>query len=141
MELGELLWDEMRKKLITWADNYIIDKGLIDGQHQKLINLINNLHSAFLEGKANDHLNEIVEELAAYTKYHFQSEEDIFCKTEYPEKEQHKKQHRDFIEKIEEFKNKLIIGDSSLSFDIMLFLQKWLQNHILISDKEYKDFI
>ena len=130
-----------RKKFITWTDNYIIDNALIDEQHQKLINLINNLHAAFLEGKANNRLNEIVEDLVAYTKYHFQSEEEIFCKTEYLEKEKHKEQHRDFIEKIKEFKNKLTTGDSRLSFDIMLFLQKWLQNHILISDKEYKDFI
>ncbi len=131
----------MRKKFITWTDNYIIDKGLIDEQHLKLIDLINNLHAAFLEGKANDHLNEIVVELTDYTVYHFKTEEDIFCKTEYDRKEEHKEQHKLFVEKIKEFKNMLASKEASLSFEIMTFLQKWLQSHILISDKEYKDFI
>ena len=131
----------MRKKFITWSDNYIIDKGLIDEQHQKLINLINNLHSAFLEGKANEGLNEIVAKLTDYTEYHFKTEEELFCKTKYARKEQHKVQHSEFIRKITEFKEKLAAKETSLSFDIMLFLQKWLQTHILVSDKEYKDFI
>ena len=131
----------MPKKFITWTDNFIIDKGIIDQQHQQLVNLINNLHAAFLEGKANCHLNEIIEELVTYTKTHFEAEENIFEKTNCPEKEAHIEEHQKFIKKIEEFQQKLATKEISLSFDIMLFLQKWLQSHILVSDKKYKPYI
>ena len=131
----------MAKKLITWTDNFSIDKGLIDTQHQKLIELINDLYDAFLQGKANEHLSDIIKELATYTISHFKVEEDFFEKVNYPETEEHKKQHIDFVDKIVVFNTKLEAKEVSLSYDIMNFLRDWLQKHILVSDRKYIPFL
>ena len=131
----------MAKKLIEWTDKLSIDNGLIDTQHQKLVELINDLYAAFLEGKANEHLTDIIEELAAYTVSHFKTEEVFFAKVSYPEIEEHKIEHTNFVNKVLEFKNKLASGEVSLSYDIMNFLRDWLKNHILVSDRKYISFL
>lgn len=131
----------MPKELITWTDKYFIDKGLIDKQHKILVDLINELYFAFLEGKANDKLSKIIEELIKYTKIHFQDEEKLFVKSTYPEVQEHQKKHQNFVRKIENFKNDLDKGKASLSYDIMNFLRDWLLNHILVSDREYLPYL
>ena len=131
----------MGKPLIVWSDNLVIDSGLIDSQHKKLVQLINDLYSAFLQGKANDISENIIEELVEYTVSHFQTEEKWFEEINYVNTAEHKKQHQDFVDSIIDFKNKLELKEVSLSYDIMNFLRKWLQEHILIEDRKYVPFL
>lgn len=131
----------MPKELITWTDKYSIDKGLIDKQHKVLVDLINELYFAFLEGKANDNLSKIIAELIKYTKTHFQDEENIFAKSGYPEVKAHKQKHEGFVRKVEKFKNDLDSGKLSVSYEIMNFLRDWLLNHILVSDREFLPYL
>ena len=49
--------------LIQWDNSYSVGVAEIDLQHQKLIEMINYLHKAMSEGKANDVLGHIVNEL------------------------------------------------------------------------------
>lgn len=56
---------------------------MIDDQHKKLIEQINILHSAMREGKAKEVVGAILEELRAYTKYHFSNEEKAFERYNY----------------------------------------------------------
>lgn len=131
----------MAKKLIEWTDNLSIDNDLIDKQHKKLIDLINDLYVAFLKGEANDNLNGIIKELAEYTVSHFKTEERFFDQIDFPEVEEHKKEHADFVDKVVEFSTKLETGEVSLSYDVMNFLRDWLKNHILVTDKKYVPFL
>ena len=50
---------------------------------------------------------------------------------------QHKKEHRDFVEKAQELQEKHRDGSLLITIDTMFFLQDWLVNHIQGSDKEY----
>lgn len=131
----------MIKTLIPWTDNFIIDSSIIDLQHKKLIDLINKLYSAFLEGQANNILSSIIDELADYTIYHFKEEEDFFERINYYRKDIHKKQHADFVQTVLDFKTKLSKHDVGLSYEIMNFLRDWLQKHILEADKKYVPYL
>ncbi len=131
----------MIKTLITWRDSFIIDGSIIDLQHKKLIDLINELYSAFLEGKANNILAGIIEKLADYTIYHFKEEEDFFERVNYYRTDFHKKQHADFVQTVLDFKRKLKEQDVGLSYEIMNFLRDWLQKHILDADKKYVPYL
>jgi hemerythrin len=112
----------------------------IDKQHQKLIGMINDLHDAMLQGKGKDILGKTVNGLISYTGSHFKTEERYFDQFGYPEANNHKKEHSDFITKVSEFKNGFEKGKLGLTIEIMNFLSDWLRNHINGIDKKYGPF-
>jgi hemerythrin len=126
--------------LMQWKSDYSVNVAEIDRQHQKLIQMINDLNDAMVEGKGKDAIGKIVDGLVNYTGTHFSTEEKYFDKFGYPESYSHKMEHVAFVKKATEFKSGFASGKLGLSIDVMDFLSKWLQNHILVNDKKYSPF-
>ena len=61
--------------LITWNEQYSVNVSEMDIQHQRLFELINQLHSAMLAGKGNETMDGILHGLKEYTITHFSAEE------------------------------------------------------------------
>ncbi len=130
----------MGKKLIIWDDYYSIGFDLIDDQHKKLIDMINDLYASFISGEAQEKAPGIVEEMVKYTDYHFKTEENFFDEHNYPETEKHKEIHQSFVDKAIELQDGLKSGQITVSYDIMNFLRQWLIDHILKEDKKFAAF-
>ena len=126
--------------LIDWDDNYSVNIVEIDKQHQKLIDMINQLHEAMLEGQARDIIGAIVQRLVDYTCTHFKTEEDYFDRYDYPDTDDHKAQHRHFVRQIDQYNRDFEAGRLTLSMEVMNFLKDWLIKHIQGTDKDYTDF-
>ncbi len=130
----------MADKLVTWSDIYSIGSEKIDNQHKKLIDLINTLFNSFSEGNAEKIIPDIIKELTEYSHYHFKTEEDLFEKYNYAEKEEHIQKHKEFIEQIDKWKDKMLHKDKNLHYELMNYLKKWLLEHIKGDDFKYRDF-
>ena len=89
------------------------------------------------EGKAKDRLNKVFDQLFDYTKKHFSTEELMLYKYAYTDIEQHKIEHKKFIDKLEELKSDFENNKVTISLEVLNFLKDWLLNHIQISDKKY----
>ena len=127
--------------LFVWNDSYSVSVKIIDEQHKKLIDLINDLHDAMLEGKAKERAGAIIDELIKYTVIHFSTEEKYFDEFNYPETAEHKKIHKEFVDKVSNFKRDFENGKIMLSMEIMKFLMDWLSSHIKGTDKKYTSFL
>jgi hemerythrin len=123
--------------LFDWKDSYRVEIKSIDEDHQGLFKLINQLFNAMSHGKAKDVLSETLTQLIDYTKTHFRREEMYFSTTNYPDFQEHKLQHEEFIEKVINLKKQFDNGEQQISVELIKFLSDWLINHILISDKKY----
>jgi hemerythrin len=126
--------------ILAWSHSFSVNVEEIDNQHKKLVDLINMLYDANKEGKAEDILLDILEELTSYAAEHFQTEEKYFDQFNYPNIIEHKKEHNAFIAQVFKFKNDIMAGRISISMNIMRFLVDWLTNHIKGSDKAYSAF-
>ena len=124
---------------MKWSDNLSVQVKEIDQQHQKLIELINNLHEAMLQKQTKQVISKILDELAAYTVYHFQNEERYMEKFNYSGLLSHKIEHESFVNKVEEFQKNYEAGKLGLSMEIMAFLKDWVSNHIMGTDKKYSE--
>jgi hemerythrin-like metal-binding protein len=113
----------------------------IDLQHQKFLQLLNELRTYNSSLDDNDTLKDLIVELKAYTIYHFETEKRIMEKSNFPEIEEHLNQHELFMQKIEEFKVTLNYENKTLSKQMLDFLQKWFLNHIPEYDRLYIDHI
>jgi len=119
---------------------YSVGSDKIDAQHQKLVELLNALYEAMSKGKGNDVLGEILNELIDYTVVHFNTEETLFDKYNYPETANHKEEHKNFVNEVSQFKKEFDSGKAMVSIKLMTFLKDWLVKHIKGSDKQYSEF-
>lgn len=122
--------------LLDWKNEYSINNKIIDEQHKKLVDLINQLHTAMSEGKGKDILGKILEELVSYTVFHFSSEEKFMKEHNYSGYSLHKIEHDKLTKQVVEFQDNYKAGKSMVSQELMKFLKDWLVNHIIGSDKK-----
>ena len=123
--------------ILTWTDQLSVKVADIDNQHKKLIDLINNLHDAMKQGKARDLMGKVLNELIDYTVYHFGKEEMYQVQYQYPDYAAHKAEHDKFVAKALELKKQFESGKTTISMEVLSFLQDWVRNHILKTDKQY----
>lgn len=124
--------------LIEWQKDYSVGVKELDEQHKKMFNIINIFYELMKKGQDKENLKGILNELVDYGKYHFSTEEGYFEKFNYPEKEEHKQNHKAYKNKIAEFvfqKN-----DITISFGIIDYLENWWLGHINGIDKKYTKF-
>lgn len=121
---------------MTWNEQLKVGIDVIDDDHRKLVELINELHDGMMAGCNREALGSILDRLVSYTRLHFAREEEFFARTGYLDAA-HKKAHADLmaqmIDLTAKFKGELLAAPSPL---IMDFLKDWLNDHILGSDKK-----
>ncbi len=127
--------------LIEWKMAYSVGVPTFDRQHQKLFELINQLHEAMAKGKAREQMSAIVNELSNYTKTHFREEEEALARAGYAKLPTHKLMHREFESKVDGFGKDVREGKVGMSIEIMSFLNDWLAAHIMKVDREYSSLL
>ncbi len=127
--------------LIQWNDSFSVNVKEMDAQHQRLIEIINQLHEAMRVGKGSQEINAIVDQMIAYSQRHFQAEEKLMASQNYPGCPHQQKEHQAFIQKAQEFKQSALQGQIALSVPVSNYLKDWLTNHILIEDKKYSSYL
>ncbi len=127
--------------LISWSNEYSVSIQSIDEQHKKLVSLINELHDAMKAAKGKEVLGKTLEDLVAYTKFHFSSEEKLMADNGYADLKNHQLEHDKLTSQVMDFQAKYKSGNALLSLEIMQFLKSWLVNHIKGSDKAYSPYL
>jgi len=56
-----------------WDEKYSVNVDEIDEQHKKLVDLIKQLHDSLEDGSASETVGEVLNEMAEYTEYHFET--------------------------------------------------------------------
>jgi hemerythrin len=122
---------------IQWNDELSVGIPSIDQQHRKLIAMINQLSDAMAQGKGRDMVQPVLKMLSDYAVSHFQTEEALFAKHEYPDRYAHANEHNRFANQVAAFQQQYIAGSAPLSVELLDFLRRWLLSHIMGSDKKY----
>ncbi len=124
-------------RYIEWKAEYDIGIAIIDYQHRKLVNLINDLYDTNQKQDFKEDLLAIImDELVKYTQYHFTTEENMMEKVNYINLPSHKDTHHHFVERINFLQSQLLEKKSDIGKDLFEFLRKWLLQHILKEDKD-----
>jgi hemerythrin len=131
----------MAKTFVEWTDNLSVGIQEIDEQHKVLINLINRLFNETIVNQASSKVTEqVLQELVEYTLVHFAVEESLFRIFDYPGIETHMAIHAGLKAQVIELQKKVREGQE-VNTDLLMFLKKWLTNHILQEDQRYAPFL
>ncbi|MFZ4617951.1 MAG: bacteriohemerythrin [Rectinemataceae bacterium] len=123
--------------LINWNDSLSVGLLEIDGQHKKLVDLVNKLHEAMKIGQAKEILVHIFKELIDYTGNHFRKEEIYMKAFSYPAFATHKNEHDLLVLKVTALEKELEAGSEMIPMEVMDFLKGWLSDHIQGTDRLY----
>ncbi len=129
------------RRFIRWKESYSVGNKLIDDDHKKLLGMINQLQTAAHYQTDESLIESTLSDLIDYTKYHFSREEKLMEENSYPDFNDHVKEHKEMINRINTFISEYRDDKSRTIDNIVLFLKTWLINHINGSDQKYSPYL
>jgi hemerythrin len=127
--------------MFEWKPQYSVSIASIDGQHQNLFRLAEELYAAMSAGQGKPALARILDRLVQYTTVHFAHEERLMSLHGYPDLAAHTAEHRALTKQVLDFQAKFEAGHSILTVQVLHFLKDWLQKHIAASDQKYAPYL
>lgn len=127
---------------LQWTPNLSVGDPLLDADHKKLINIINELEMTIAAQNGVVDLRVFLQRICVFTETHFAREEEQFARTKYPDAEKHIKNHRDF----EKLMHDLLAAyeqnpKSLLPLNLLNVLREWHNKHTKEMDRGYAFYI
>ncbi|MCX5863815.1 MAG: hemerythrin family protein [Deltaproteobacteria bacterium] len=117
----------------AWSAKYSIDNAQIDAEHQRLIELANDVATFAGSGEKLPRIKGAIIALYDYVKTHFQHEEEYMLQLGYLQYEEHKKLHEGIIAEM----NAIMKHSGNLDTLVYKFkrlMNAWVLEHILTED-------
>lgn len=121
---------------LTWSTDLDTGIDVIDKQHRRIVDYINQLHDARTSGHEKEDIGKVIDELVDYTLSHFAFEESMQEEAHYPFLKAHKKVHDLFVKRVGEYQERFKLGED-VSEELNNLLVTWLFNHIKRDDADY----
>ncbi len=120
---------------MQWTPDLETGIQVIDTQHKRIIDFINELDDATQTGNMEE-INQVLEGLLDYTITHFEFEESLQEKANYPFFKAHKRVHEIFMKRIATFRERAGKGEN-VAPELLSMLKIWLTSHIKGDDRDY----
>jgi hemerythrin len=108
---------------------------VIDTQHKRIIDFINELDSACRSGNASE-TAQVMDGLLNYTITHFEFEESLQERAGYPFLKAHRRIHEIFMKKVADIRQRSTQGED-VALELLKLLNGWLISHIKGEDRDY----
>lgn len=126
--------------MYEFKDEFKIGVDFIDNEHKKLFEIADKAYNVLMDEfipDKYDYIVEILNELKDYATTHFKHEEEYMESIKYRRLLSQKVMHNDFIETLSKYNIYDLDNEDQKDtiLEILNFLNDWLINHILKSDK------
>lgn len=122
---------------IKWKKSYETNNPIIDQQHKRLVEIINELYDAIKDRGDINHAYITYNELLKYTKIHFLREESLLTNANYKDLEKHKELHKKLTAQVHKLNDEFASNRKDVCVETILFLKTWLTDHIIAEDLKY----
>ena len=129
----------MRPLVLT--DDLKFGVTVIDSQHHRMVEIVNDLLATVLErtlGAAEDRL---LDELVRLAKLNFRSEEAWMRSCGYERYDVHAESHAHLLDELVELRAGMATRHEHLNRKLVLFVRRWLENHLVHSDRDLAEAI
>jgi hemerythrin len=123
-------------KELDWDSSLDVGVDEVDDDHRRMVKLFNLLAHAVSDGEDPDYQEALLDELIAFTVWHFRHEERLMLKYAYTDADAHKQQHRELIDGVTEIQEKFLEADRQLLQEDVEYLERWVTAHIIHTDKK-----
>ncbi len=126
---------------LEWRSELLLNDAEIDGQHRELVNCASRLQAAIREGQAHEQIRPMLSALIAFTEMHFTSEEEMMLAHAFDGHAAHRSEHQNLLEQLRLVDNELSAGRIESCQALALFVQVWVEQHILSLDRQFAEFL
>ncbi len=109
----------------------------MDEQHQRIIDMVNDIFEAFRNNAKRANIKESLKTLIDYSSWHFSNEERYFEEFGFEAKEAHKKSHNEFTSELQKFSKSYDKGRAQNYEAFMLYVKHWIESHFANDDQKY----
>jgi hemerythrin len=126
-------------KKIIWLPSYTVGDELLDGQHKKIIEMINGLIDHPDAEYTSETISDLLTSSTQYAVEHFKAEEEYMEAIRYPSLAVHRQEHKQFLVKITNATT-LVMQKKQGPTDLLAYFKIWFVHHILYSDMKYRRY-
>jgi hemerythrin len=127
--------------VMIWTNEFSLGVKELDEHHQRIISILNKLFAAISSGNDQRAVIETLIELREYAVYHFQAEEDLMRKKNYPGTDLHVQEHEEFRTHLQRIQDLVKNNDDFSGLELTEFLSSWLTTHVLTADMKYVPYL
>ncbi len=124
---------------IEWTRDLEFGIPIIDTQHKRIVEFINELDDAIRTNNAAE-TRHVMEGLLNYTITHFEFEEELQEKSGYPYLKAHRRIHEILMKKVAALRERFNKGEN-VAPELLTLLKGWLANHIKSEDRDYVESV
>ncbi|MEW6601193.1 MAG: bacteriohemerythrin, partial [Nitrospirota bacterium] len=132
---NKILKGELNK--VKWSGKFSVGIKSIDEQHKQIVEMINLMVEYANTSLVRESTAQTLKALGRYCITHFDEEEALMTRYNYPDIERHKELHYEFRTRIALFP---VDPNEEIATVIAEYLMDWLVNHMLKDDMQYKIF-
>jgi hemerythrin len=136
---------------IFWRPQLSIGNAIIDRDHQYLICLVNSTELILRHPEDRNDIDMIMDQLQQYAEEHFEREEKMQLKAQYPGYVEHKMEHQQLLSELSGLRSKIkaILKEeqpdperlSQETDKVTQLLRHWLLDHVIKCDMKMKGHI
>ncbi|MEO5336632.1 MAG: bacteriohemerythrin [Magnetospirillum sp. WYHS-4] len=127
---------------LEWQPNLSVGVTELDEHHKQLVALINQVYDSLAAVDQQERLARVLNDLVAYTRFHFDREEHYLRVNGYPDYNSHRAAHAALVQQVMELQDRINRDPASVkAMDTMDFLSRWLIQHIVGQDLKYKSYL
>lgn len=134
--------DTRQQASLDWAPGFSVGHELLDRQHRELLRICRLAEMSIDdESEAGTELFHVVlNDLCRYAEIHFATEEALLEKVGYPNLEEQRAEHLNYMDELSDFLFKATQGHTD-RIALGQFLTGWWLHHILDSDMRYSPYV
>lgn len=129
--------NQLRK--VEWSSVLAVGEDKIDEQHLKFLDIINHAIDAY-QNNNQILIQQSLNELMDYSRYHFKHERELMQKYNYPDINAHIGAHAEFMELAMDLNDKFKSNNTIID-ELLHFVQNWLLLHIQDTDRKLGSFL
>jgi hemerythrin len=126
--------------MIEWSDKYLVGVQRIDFEHRIFLDLIIDFEKSVIDGAGKSVLENILNEIILYARFHFRSEENMMARVGYPALAAHRDIHYQLIDVLNNKMSALSVGSIEPA-EVLTFLIDWFVKHTTLEDTKIAAFM
>ena len=129
--------------MIRWKKIYETNISEIDILNKELVSIINEFYKSVLIDNISDQAEDLIIKMIQISQKLFSEEKRLFEIYAYPEEERssHLEEHNFLMEVLIKAKKNVKEGDIIICYKLADILRNWLVNHLLITDREFAEYV
>lgn len=126
---------------LVFTDNLKFGVAAIDRQHRRMVQIVNHLLIAVTGGALSEAEDRLLDEMVRLAARNFRTEEEWMRRCSYENGALHAESHAHLLQELVSLRDGIFTRHEHLNRKVVFFIRRWLEKHLLHSDRELADAI